>query len=136
MCACDSCVHVRVYECMHVLVYVWGVPALTVLSTFLLGLSPLPHARGDVNLVHINPEADTASIVLKGTFCGPSHFFLLIVCELNSLSLSFPSCDMGQDSSSEGTMRDSLVRWCLVFRPLCPVDIETVRRRGHCSPTL
>lgn len=81
-----------------------------------------------MNLVHVNPEADTASIVLKGHILGSiPFFFLLIVCEHNSLSLSFPSCNMGQDSSSEGAMRDSLVRWYLVFGPLCPVDIKTVQ---------
>lgn len=63
--------------------------------------------------------------MLKGTFWGPSQFFHLIVCELNSLSLSFPSYNMGQveDSSSKEAMRNSPVRQCPVFSPLCLLDI-------------
>lgn len=127
----------KVYECMHMLVCVWGAPALTVLSTLLPGSVPTStHLLWNENLVQIYPEA--ASIMLKDTFWGPSDFLHLIVCELsknqkkekevcelNSLSLSFPSCNMGQveDSSPKEAMRNSPVRWCLVFSPLCQVDI-------------
>lgn len=66
MCAGDRCVHVRVYECVHMLVNIWGGgAALTVLSTLLTGPVPtLAHLLSDVDLIQIHPEADSVSIVL------------------------------------------------------------------------
>lgn len=89
------CVHARVYVCVHMPVSVWGErPALTVLSMVLPGpgctsarllrvISPPPHPPSQ--------QSRKGQLLIMGTW-GPSHFFHLIRCELNSLRLSFPSC--------------------------------------------
>lgn len=66
------------YACVYM-----GGAALTVLSILLTGPVPtLAHLLWDVDLVQIHPEADAASVVLEGTFWGPSPSFYLIYVSL------------------------------------------------------
>lgn len=118
LCVCvHICEHARVYVCVHMPVCVWGEgPALTVPPMVLLG--PGCTSARLLRVISLPPHPPSQQsmkeqILITGTW-GPSHFFHLIRCELNSLSLSFPSCERGhvEGSSSEAAMSSSLV--------LCP----------------